>query len=85
MVAGATGVDLALLVVAADDGVMPQTREHLAIPRRSIPGIPVVTKAELAEPDWVELVAASWSGWRDRRCGLTGRSPSARSGQGSTS
>jgi selenocysteine-specific elongation factor len=31
MVAGATGIDLFLLVVAADDGVMPQTREHLAI------------------------------------------------------
>src|SRR5678815_6107194 len=31
MVAGASGIDLALLVVAADDGVMPQTREHLAI------------------------------------------------------
>src|SRR6476646_8376201 len=31
MVAGATGIDLALLVVAADEGVMPQTREHLAI------------------------------------------------------
>src|ERR1700744_4775040 len=33
MVAGATGIDLALLVVAADEGVMPQTREHLAILR----------------------------------------------------
>ena len=31
MVAGATGIDMALLVIAADDGVMPQTREHLAI------------------------------------------------------
>ncbi|PSD50300.1 hypothetical protein C7E25_05960, partial [Stenotrophomonas maltophilia] len=31
MVAGATGIDVALLVIAADDGVMPQTREHLAI------------------------------------------------------
>ena len=31
MLAGAGGIDLALLVVAADDGIMPQTREHLAI------------------------------------------------------
>jgi selenocysteine-specific elongation factor len=59
MVAGASGIDLALLVVAADEGVMPQTEEHLAILEQlGIPvGIPVVTKADLAEPDWVELVA----------------------------
>jgi selenocysteine-specific elongation factor len=59
MVAGATGIDVVLLVVAADDGVMPQTREHLAIidllgvPR----GVVAITKADLAEPDWLELVA----------------------------
>ncbi len=52
MVAGAGGIDLALLVVAADDGVMPQTREHLAILdliglRR---GIVALTKADLADP-----------------------------------
>jgi selenocysteine-specific elongation factor len=59
MVAGASGIDLALLVVAADEGMMPQTEEHLAILEQlGIPaGIPVVTKADLAEPDWVELVA----------------------------
>ncbi|HEX6105473.1 MAG TPA: selenocysteine-specific translation elongation factor [Gemmatimonadales bacterium] len=60
MVAGASGIDLALLVVAADEGVMPQTEEHLAVLEQlGVPaGIPVVTKADLAEPEWVELVAA---------------------------
>ena len=59
MVAGASGIDVALLVVAADEGIMPQTEEHLAILEQlGVPvGIPVVTKADLAEPDWVELVA----------------------------
>ena len=35
MVAGATGIDLYLMVIAADDGVMPQTREHAAVLRRA--------------------------------------------------
>ena len=58
MVAGATGVDLALLVIAADEGVMPQTREHLAILRllgvRA--GVVALTKADLVEDEWVALV-----------------------------
>jgi selenocysteine-specific elongation factor len=60
MVAGASGFDLALLVVAADEGIMPQTEEHLAILEQlAIPvGIPVVTKADLVEADWLELVVA---------------------------
>lgn len=58
MVAGATGIDLALLVVAADEGVMPQTREHLAIlellgVRR---GVIALTKADLVDEDWLALV-----------------------------
>ncbi len=59
MVAGASGVDLALLVVAADEGIMPQTVEHLAVLEHlGVPrGIPVVTKADLVEQDWLELVA----------------------------
>ncbi|PKQ37554.1 MAG: selenocysteine-specific translation elongation factor [Actinobacteria bacterium HGW-Actinobacteria-1] len=59
MVAGATGIDVVLLVVAADDGVMPQTREHLAIiDLLGIPkGVVALTKADLADPDWIELVA----------------------------
>ena len=58
MLAGAGGIDLAMLVVAADEGVMPQTREHLAICSllhiRS--GLVVLTKADLVEPEWLELV-----------------------------
>ncbi len=58
MVAGATGVDLALLVVAADDGVMPQTREHLEIMDLLgvAAGVVAVTKIDLVGPDFVELV-----------------------------
>jgi selenocysteine-specific elongation factor len=59
MLAGASGFDLALLVIAADDSVMPQTREHLEILRilgiRA--GIVAITKCDLAEPSWVDLVA----------------------------
>ncbi len=65
MVAGASGVDLVLLVVAADEGIMPQTREHLAIVEQlGVPaGIPVVTKADLVEPDWLALVRAEVDSW----------------------
>lgn len=60
MVAGATGIDVALLVVAADEGVMPQTREHLAIlgllgTRR---GVVALTKCDLVDEDWLALVTA---------------------------
>ena len=60
MVAGATGVDVVLLVVAADDGVMPQTREHLAIvDLLGIDrGVVALTKADLVDEDWLELVRA---------------------------
>lgn len=58
MVAGATGIDVVMLVVAADEGVMPQTREHLDI--CSLLGIQaglvVITKADLVDEDWLELV-----------------------------
>jgi selenocysteine-specific elongation factor len=58
MLAGASGIDLVLLVVAADEGVMPQTREHLAIVELLGIGRGVValTKADLVEPEWLELV-----------------------------
>jgi len=60
MVAGATGVDVALLVVAADESVMPQTLEHAAIlDFLDVPaGVVAVTKADLVEPAWLELVRA---------------------------
>jgi selenocysteine-specific elongation factor len=52
MVAGATGIDLFLLCVAADDGVMPQTREHLTVLRQLgvDMGVVAITKADLADP-----------------------------------
>jgi selenocysteine-specific elongation factor len=53
MVAGATGIDLYLMTVAADDGVMPQTREHAAVLRALAVGAGVVaiTKSDLADPE----------------------------------
>ena len=58
MLAGVGGIDLVMLVIAADEGVMPQTREHLAICQllRIRGGVVVLTKADLAEPEWLELV-----------------------------
>src|SRR5262245_7574356 len=58
MLAGVGGIDLAMLVIATDEGVMPQTREHLAICRllQIKTGLIVLTKTDLAEADWLELV-----------------------------
>lgn len=58
MVAGATGIDLALVVVAADEGVMPQTREHLAILALLgvSRGVIALTKADLVDDEWLALV-----------------------------
>ena len=58
MIAGSTGIDVALLVIAADDGVMPQTREHVAVLQTL--GVPTcvvaLTKIDLCEPEWVEMI-----------------------------
>ena len=58
MLSGAGGIDLALLVVAADEGVMPQTREHLGI--LALLGIKrgcvAVTKVDMVESDWLEMM-----------------------------
>src|SRR3954466_13160431 len=58
MVAGATGLDLVMLVIAADEGVMPQTREHLDIcdllgVRR---GLIVMTKRDLVDDEWLAMI-----------------------------
>ena len=60
MVAGATGVDLFLLCVAADDGVMPQTREHMAVLRGLgvTEGVVAVTKADVCDPERAAAEAA---------------------------
>ena len=68
MLAGVGGVDLVLLVIAADEGVMPQTREHFSIVKLLgvTRGVIVLTKSDLVEPDWLTLVT------RDARALVTG-------------
>ncbi|MFC1904679.1 selenocysteine-specific translation elongation factor [Chloroflexota bacterium] len=58
MLAGVGGIDLALLIVAANEGVMPQTREHLAILDllRIQRGIAVITKKDIVDDEWLSLV-----------------------------
>ena len=58
MLAGVGGLDAALFVIAADEGVMPQTREHLAILDllKVNGGVVALTKIELVDADWLELV-----------------------------
>lgn len=68
MVSGAAGLDLVCLVIAADEGIMPQTREHLDIcellaVRR---GVVALTKADLVDDEWLELVT------EEVRAGLAG-------------
>ena len=60
MLAGVGGLDLVLLVIAADEGVMPQTREHLAIVQLLgiTRGVVVLTKSDLVERAWLDEVAA---------------------------
>jgi len=58
MVSGVSSVDVALLVIAADDGVMPQTREHFEILKLlEVPlGIVIINKVDLVDKDWLDLV-----------------------------
>jgi len=63
MLVGASGIDLGLLVIAADEGVMPQTREHLSIlSLLAIPRVVVaLTKSDIADAEWISLVRADVS------------------------
>ena len=82
MLAGVGGIDLALLVIAADEGIMPQTEEHLAILEllRVKRAVVALTKRDLVDDDWLALVT------EDVRARLGYSSlahPSADSGAGS--
>jgi selenocysteine-specific elongation factor len=78
MVAGATGIDLYLMVVAADDGVMPQTREHATVLQALgvEVGVVAITKADLADPARARAEAA------DLLSGAEAVAVSARTGEG---
>lgn len=58
MLAGAGGIDIVLLVVAADEGIMPQSREHLSICNllKIQSGLVAITKSDLVEEEWLSLV-----------------------------
>ena len=64
MLAGVGGIDLVILVIAADEGVMPQTREHLHICEllRVKRGLVALTKADLVDGEWLEMVRADVAG-----------------------
>ena len=87
MLAGVGGIDAALFVVAADEGVMPQTREHLAIldQLQVKSGVVALTKTDLIDdPEWLELVEADVAELLEGTC-LEGAKivpVSARTGQG---
>lgn len=58
MLAGAGGIDIVLMVIAADEGIMPQTREHLSICNLLMvrKGLIVITKSDLVDKEWLELI-----------------------------
>lgn len=60
MLAGVGGIDAALFVIAADEGLMPQTREHLAILDllKINGGVVALTKIDLVDPEWIDLISA---------------------------
>ncbi|HUE76076.1 MAG TPA: selenocysteine-specific translation elongation factor [Chloroflexota bacterium] len=68
MLAGVGGIDLALLVVAADEGVMPQTREHVAILEllRVHRAVVALTKIDAVDADWLELAHADVRDYLDQ-------------------
>jgi selenocysteine-specific elongation factor len=90
MVAGATGIDFFLMTIAADDGVMPQTREHAAVLAALgvEHGVVAITKSDLVEPEAASAQAAElFEGVRSQASGVSGAVPeivpvSARNGFG---
>jgi selenocysteine-specific elongation factor len=70
MLAGAGGIDVILLVIAADEGVMPQTREHLDIVDLlgAHQGVVALTKIDLVDPDWRSLVIDDVRGYLSGTC-----------------
>jgi selenocysteine-specific elongation factor len=86
MLAGVGGVDAALLVIAADEGVMLQTREHLAILDllKVSSGVVALTKSDLVDAEWLELVTTDVSVTLDGTClaGVPIIPVSARTGAG---
>ena len=65
MLAGAGGIDIVLMVIAADEGIMPQSREHLDICNllKVKRGLIAVTKSDLVEEDWLELIQEDIKGF----------------------
>ena len=63
MVAGASTIDMVAMIIAADEGVMPQTREHLDICTLLgiSKGLVALTKIDMVEEDWLELVTGRYS------------------------
>ncbi|MBI4653593.1 MAG: selenocysteine-specific translation elongation factor [Nitrospirae bacterium] len=59
MLAGAGGIDIVLMVIAADEGIMPQSKEHLAICDllKAKKGLIAITKADIVEKDWLNLIS----------------------------
>src|SRR5687768_10597527 len=84
MIAGAAGIEAALLVVAADEGVMPQTREHLAVCEllgiRTV--IAAITKTDRAEPELAEIAQAEIAELLEGRFTFDVVRCSARTGEG---
>lgn len=58
MLAGVSGIDVVLMVIASDEGIMPQTKEHLEILQllNVNKGIIVLTKTDMVEPEWLDMV-----------------------------
>lgn len=73
MVSGTTGIDLALLVIAADDGIMPQTVEHAAVLELLgiTQGIVAITKADLVDEEWLLFIEEEIAAFTQARFGST--------------